>query len=155
MKELSVIVVLLGALSLTNNLAHVDASSETCSRGGECFLLAMQSVEGCTDGWTLHGLWAQWQNGCQGPQFNESAIEDLMKDLDEYWPSCQGGDESFWSHEWSKHGTCSGLTEHDYFQTAINLCKQYRSNCNGSLDNGGVCHVCINKHNVGTKRQIF
>lgn len=31
---------------------------------------------------------------------------------------------SFWEHEWSKHGTCSGLTQTEYFTTAIDMIKQ-------------------------------
>ena len=31
---------------------------------------------------------------------------------------------SFWDHEWSKHGTCSGLSQYDYFNDSINLIKQ-------------------------------
>ena len=32
---------------------------------------------------------------------------------------------SFWEHEWSKHGTCSGLSQYDYFNDSINLIKKF------------------------------
>lgn len=53
-----------------------------------------------------------------------------------YWKDYQGNDESFWEHEWAKHGTCistlkpSCYTSHvateevvDYFQKAVDLFK--------------------------------
>lgn len=47
-----------------------------------------------------------------------------------YWPNVQeaigsANYTSFWEHEWTKHGTCSGLTQVDYFQQAIALIKQF------------------------------
>lgn len=40
------------------------------------------------------------------------------------WPTlaCPTGDGmKFWGHEWEKHGTCTSLDEHAYFETALNL----------------------------------
>uniref|UniRef100_A0A0D9X1T7 Uncharacterized protein n=1 Tax=Leersia perrieri TaxID=77586 RepID=A0A0D9X1T7_9ORYZ len=54
-------------------------------------------------------------------------IKDLIKDLDANWPtlSCKGGgggsSMEFWAYEWKKHGTCSGLGQHDYFAAALDL----------------------------------
>ena len=28
-----------------------------CTRHGQCYDMRLQNVQGCTDGWTLHGLW--------------------------------------------------------------------------------------------------
>lgn len=30
----------------------------------------------------------------------------LLNDMNTYWKDYQGDDESFWEHEWGKHGTC-------------------------------------------------
>jgi ribonuclease T2 len=53
-----------------------------------------------------------------------------------YWKDYQGDDESFWEHEWAKHGTCISTLEPecysdhtateevvDYFQKAVDLFK--------------------------------
>ena len=33
--------------------------------------------------------------------------------------------ECFWEHEWDCHGSCSGLSQQDYFQETLNLHSQY------------------------------
>ena len=65
----------------------------------------------------LHGLWPQYArptNGKMWPQFctSEPGLRDPKTMLD-IMPST-----SLISHEWSKHGTCTGLGPEAYFSTA-------------------------------------
>jgi ribonuclease I len=46
-----------------------------------------------------------------------------------YWPDSQYAEtdpnyDTFWEHEWTKHGTCSTLSQYDYFSSAIALIKK-------------------------------
>lgn len=34
----------------------------------------------------------------------ESGRSELLSDMNKYWKDYQGDDESFWEHEWNKHG---------------------------------------------------
>jgi len=65
---------------------------------------------------------------------------DLLDYMSTYWKDYQGDDESFWQHEWGKHGTCISTlnpdcySDHkpteevvDYFQKAVDLFKQLPS----------------------------
>jgi ribonuclease T2 len=60
----------------------------------------------------------------------------LLADMNTYWKDYQGNDESFWEHEWAKHGTCistfdtdcyTGYTAQeevgDFFQKTVDLFK--------------------------------
>lgn len=61
---------------------------------------------------------------------------DLLQYMSTYWKDYKGNDESFWYHEWAKHGTCISTLEPDcysdhkpteevvdYFQKAVDLFK--------------------------------
>ena len=35
--------------------------------------------------------------------------------MKKYWKDDAGNDESFWEHEWNKHGTCISTLEPSYY----------------------------------------
>ena len=39
--------------------ASAPVRGPVCARGDQCYLLRMQNQPGCTQGFTMHGLWAQ------------------------------------------------------------------------------------------------
>ncbi|CAM9850497.1 unnamed protein product, partial [Chrysoparadoxa australica] len=82
---------------------------------------------------TLHGLWPQNYDGtyptaCSNESFS---FDDVLaaiplKELEESWPNVKEDKraaeyESFWEHEWSKHGTCTTLSQGMYFKTAVKM----------------------------------
>ena len=84
------------------------------------------------------------QQGCSGPDFDESQISDLEDEMKQYWLSCPefgGSNIDFWTHEWSKHGVCTGYSEHQFFSTVLKLRDQYSSDCNSN--DGAVCELCF------------
>ncbi len=76
-------------------------------------------ASGPDNSWTIHGL---WPDNCDGTyqQYCDPAREytnitailkadgdtTLLDYMDKYWTSNTGSAESFWEHEWGKHGTC-------------------------------------------------
>ncbi|KAF0906875.1 hypothetical protein E2562_013267 [Oryza meyeriana var. granulata] len=70
-----------------------------------------------------------WPEYCNdGNQLNPWEIKDLVAELDSHWPtlSCKSGRSmEFWSYEWKKHGTCSGMDQHGYFAAALELKKRH------------------------------
>ena len=74
---------------------------------------------GPDDSWTLHGL---WPDNCDGTYeancdprraytnitdiLRAAGADDTLSVMQKYWKDYKGDDESFWEHEWSKHGTC-------------------------------------------------
>ncbi|WPH04335.1 ribonuclease t2-like protein [Acrodontium crateriforme] len=74
---------------------------------------------GPVDSWTIHGLWPDncdgtYQANCDADRAYTNITQilqafgqdDLLSYMQTYWPDYQGNDESFWEHEWAKHGTC-------------------------------------------------
>ncbi|KAG8865151.1 ribonuclease T2-like [Tulasnella sp. 330] len=105
---------------------------------------------GPDDEWTIHGLWPDYCNGSWGqfcdaarqyPNITEVLIQnnatDLLGFMQEHWLDQGGDNESFWEHEWNKHGTClstlepscmpsgkpTGYDATRFFHTATNLYK--------------------------------
>jgi ribonuclease T2 len=67
-------------------------------------------------GFVVHGLWPQfergWPENCAVNPLNLPA--QLKRDVLEIMPS-----ERLMNHEWRKHGTCSGLTPQQYFESIL------------------------------------
>lgn len=66
-------------------------------------------------GFIMHGLWPQFESGyptdCD-TQFGADVTNDLAASMLDIMPS--------WAlvrHEWTKHGSCTGLSQADYFET--------------------------------------
>jgi ribonuclease T2 len=104
---------------------------------------------GPSNSWTIHGLWPDHCDGtfdsnCDASRaytgitailqsFGKTA---LLADMNTYWVDINGDNESFWEHEWAKHGTCistlkpSCYTSYtakqevpDFFQKTVDLFK--------------------------------
>ena len=99
------------------------------SASNQQYLMRLQNVKGCTDGWGLHGLWPQWAESCGGPSFSISKVSSIEDQLNDHWPSCEEKNSDLWSHEWSKHGSCSNMTELAYFSKALSLLSEYSDQC--------------------------
>ncbi|KAJ7492316.1 ribonuclease [Mycena latifolia] len=74
---------------------------------------------GPSDSWTIHGLWPDHCDGtfdstCDSSRaytglsslLTAQGASDTLSYMNTYWKDINGDDESFWEHEWSKHGTC-------------------------------------------------
>lgn len=76
----------------------------------------MQCRSGRSYGFVLHGLWPQFERGypenCASDEPRRVSA-DIVADALKLTPS-----ERLVQHEWKKHGTCSGLTQDDYFASA-------------------------------------
>ncbi|OVA08995.1 Ribonuclease T2-like [Macleaya cordata] len=96
----------------------------------------------------IHGLWPNYNSGSypsscdpDRPFVPSEISEDLKSRMSKNWPTlaCPSSDGTkFWSHEWEKHGTCSGsiFDQRKYFETALNLKKQM--NLLQILENAGI-----------------
>ncbi|CAK8574818.1 unnamed protein product [Lathyrus sativus] len=79
---------------------------------------------------TLHGLWPSNSSSSSDPEtctrtpFKSTLIHTLFPRVNVSWPDItKGKEESFWAHEWSKHGTCSEVKFNmlEYFTRALDI----------------------------------
>ncbi|KAG5913994.1 hypothetical protein E4U61_006206 [Claviceps capensis] len=107
-------------------------------------------AKGPSDSWTIHGLWPDNCDGSYPAQCDTSRaytdIEDILSSagasetldyMKTFWKDYNGDDETFWQHEWGKHGTCISSLDPkcysdyeskeeavDFFQTTVALFKE-------------------------------
>jgi ribonuclease T2 len=74
-----------------------------------------QCDEGRDLGFTLHGLWPQYEEGW--PEFCDSAARDPSRRDTAAMADIMGDAGLAW-YQWKKHGRCSGLSARDYFDQA-------------------------------------
>ncbi|KAI8343782.1 base non specific RNase Rh [Choanephora cucurbitarum] len=101
---------------------QASGADSCCSPTYGLLVLAQQWSPGYgpANQFTLHGLWPDTCSGAYGPSSgcdssrSSSTIGTVIRNGDSalynrmltYWPSNQGDNNKFWSHEWTKHGTC-------------------------------------------------
>ncbi|KAG0303138.1 ribonuclease T2-like [Dissophora globulifera] len=89
---------------------------------------------------TMHGLWPDTCSGDQGPwngcdpgriyddvemrlqkylQDDPGTSSAFFKNMTTYWSSYNDDNNKFWSHEWSKHGTCVSTIEPQCFSPKV------------------------------------
>nr|GMD15173.1 intracellular ribonuclease LX-like [Ipomoea batatas] len=111
------------------------------TRGSCCYPATGKPAED----FSIHGLWpnylsGKWPQNCdRQSSLDQSLVSDLISRMEKDWPSlaCPSSDGvRFWSHEWEKHGTCSGLKQHDYFQKALQF--KTKANLLQNLKNAGI-----------------
>ena len=57
---------------------------------------------------------------CGNQTLSESTIEPIRSRLLRYWPDISKRDHlGLWEEAWEKHGTCSGLSQLEYFEEAL------------------------------------
>lgn len=83
--------------------------------------------------WSIHGLWPTSDVGypsfCNNSwPFNPQSLKTILQALEVKWPNIYANtpENSFWKHEWLKHGTCAvELSQFDselkYFRRSLEL----------------------------------
>ena len=103
------------------------------------------AVLNCRYAFTVHGLWPErndhtWPQYCDpGSELDEDAIEDLLPEMEEVWPSWSSDDATFWSHEWTRHGTCAERVvggQHAFFSAVLKLHRKLNIQVRGRTATG-------------------
>jgi ribonuclease T2 len=89
---------------------------EFCSQGDAASRNPQECAAGKMTGFVVHGLWPQANNG-RGPESCSRANRVPRSVIDyviRYMPS-----PGLIQHEWATHGTCTGLTQAEYFGAIV------------------------------------
>lgn len=102
------------------------------------FMFQLNRCTGPDDKISMHGLWPQWAEYCDGEEFDVSKLKDIRDRMDRDWFGCHGDSEGFWNHEWERHGRCAAkflnTTQEGYFKAALDLFDKYHDQCHNELD---------------------
>ena len=90
------------ALSWTPNFCALEGDA----KGYE------QCADGTGNGWVLHGLWPQYEDGW--PAHCPSSVRNPSKRETAEMADIMGSSGLAW-YQWKKHGRCSGLPAEEYF----------------------------------------
>ncbi|OQV18269.1 putative Ribonuclease Oy [Hypsibius exemplaris] len=88
--------------------------------------------------WLMHGIWPT-KTGTEGPvncdktaKWDINPVEPLVPELKADWSNLESNTtyDSFWSHEWLKHGTCAQnlpalVGEFNFFNVPLTLREKY------------------------------
>jgi len=85
------------------------------------------------DWFIIHGLWPERNDGsypssCANTPIDMNQLEPLVDDMNKYWTNLFDTTDDFWSHEWSKHGTCATDvfdSQLDFFFAVLSLRANY------------------------------
>jgi ribonuclease T2 len=75
-----------------------------------------QCGQGKQLGFVLHGLWPQYNQGWPADCTNEAFDRSMQQQFPGLYPSAK-----LYTHEWEKHGTCSGLSQEGYHQLSADM----------------------------------
>lgn len=136
-----------------------------CAEHKSCF------IPDSVVGWGIHGLWPSSDSESKGPEncngswpFDINNVMPLVPELKKYWPNLYPDTKanSFWEHEWSKHGTCATSlpatsNELKYFGMGLKLHAKY--NISRILVNQGIlpsktAGYMINETEAAVKREL-
>lgn len=88
------------------------------------------AVQNWVDGsYQIHGLWPSYSSGTYPSYCGDTPYQHisppLVNTMLTYWNADPDQNQQFWSHEWSKHGTCvqeqTGSNQTDYFERGLSL----------------------------------
>ncbi len=83
---------------------------------------APQCVDEKRAGFTLHGLWPQYEEGW--PEFCSTAERNPSHSETARQAELYGSSGSAW-HQWNKHGRCTGLGYGDYYDLSAEVFARY------------------------------
>ncbi len=107
------------------------------------YLLDLVKLNNNQNNFTIHGLWPDMGTctvtpvetnctECFKGRFTvdmNKDIKDLKEKMNTFWLAKNKDNKGFWSYQYYKHGSCSGLIPYDYFKKTIELFEREKRRC--------------------------